>query len=235
MIDMNKQIIKTVFWVTVLLNTLYSMDSNGRPDDLFIYLYDEAEWEFVNESSDSISLYLKNIDKINLTAMSVSKSIQLEPKSLKSIIVDVNKYKSFLSSANSLQTIEISKNNNFLEAYQHIKIEFPFFDNRQYFFRMHTDFLYKEDISTLVEWYLINPKTSTDLLTIKEDSSAIYLKYGAGVWFFKAMDNNRVNISYRLIMDPGGYIPSFMKEMINKISVVNLFRDVLKEAQKKSK
>ena len=231
MINMNKQIIKTIFWVTVFLNTLCSMDSNGRPDDLFAYLYDEAEWEFVNESSDSISLFLKNIDKINLTAMSVSKSIQVEPKLLKSIIVDVNKYKSFLSSANSLQTIEILKNSNFIEAYQHIKIEFPFFDNRQYFFRMHIDFLQNEDISTLVEWYLINPKTSTDLLTIKEDSSAIYLKYGAGVWFFKMMDNNKVNISYRLIMDPGGYIPSFMKEMINKMSVVNLFRDVLNEAQ----
>ena len=235
MINMNKKIIKTIFWMMVSLNTLCSMDRNVRPDDLFTYLYDEAEWKFVNESSDSISLYLKNLDKINLTAMSVSKSIQLEPKLLKDIIVNVNKYKSFLSSANSLKTIEVLRDSNFLDAYQHIKIELPFFDNRQYFFRMHTDFLQNEDISTLVEWYLINPKTSTDLLTIKEDSSAIYLKYGAGVWFFKMMDNNKVNISYRLIMDPGGYIPSFMKEMINKISVVNLFRDVLKEAQKKSK
>ena len=232
MINMNKKII---FWTVVFLNILYSMDPNGRPDDLFTYLYDEGEWEYVDESSDSISLYLKNLDKINLTAMSVSKSIQLEPKLLKNIIVDVNKYKSFLSSANSLKTIEVSRNSNFLDAYQHIEIEFPFFDNRQYFFRMHTDFLHNEDISTLVEWYLIEPRGSTELLSVKQDPSAIYLKHGAGVWFFKPMDNNRVTISYRLIMDPGGYIPSFMKEMINKISVVNLFRDVLKEAQKKSK
>ena len=93
----------------------------------------------------------------------------------------------------------------------------------------------RDSISTLVEWYLIEPRGSTELLDVKQDPSAIYLKHGAGVWFFKPMDNNRVTISYRLIMDPGGYIPSFMKEMINKISVVNLFRDVLKEAQKKSK
>lgn len=235
MINMNKKIIKAIFWMMLSLNTLCSMDRNVRPDDLFTYLYDEAEWEFVNESSDSISLYLKNLDKINLTAMSVSKSIQIEPKLLKDIIVNVNQYKSFLSSANSLKTIEVLRDSNFIDAYQHIKIELPFFDNRQYFFRMHTDFLQNKDISTLVEWYLINPKTSTDLLAIKEDSSAIYLKYGAGVWFFKKIDKNRFNVSYRLIMDPGGYIPSFMKEMINKISVVNLFRDVLKEAQKKSK
>ena len=232
MMNINKKII---FWTVVFLNILYSMDPNGRPEDLFTYLYDEGEWEYVDESSDSISLYLKNLDKINLTAMSVSKSISLEPKLLKNIIVDVNKYKSFLSSANSLKTIEVSRNSNFLDAYQHIEIEFPFFDNRQYFFRMHTNFLHNEDISTLVEWYLIEPRGSTALLAVKQDPSAIYLKHGAGVWFFKPMDNNRVNISYRLIMDPGGYIPSFMKEMINKISVVNLFRDVLKEAQKQSK
>ena len=232
MMNINKKII---FWTVVFLNILYSMDPNGRPENLFTYLYDEGEWEYVDESSDSISLYLKNLDKINLTAMSVSKSIQLEPKLLKNIIVDVNKYKSFLSSANSLKTIEVLRDSNFLDAYQHIKIELPFFDNRQYFFRMHTDFLQNEDISTLVEWYLIEPRGSTELLAVKQDPSAIYLIHGAGVWFFKPMDNNRVNICYRLIMDPGGYIPSFMKEMINKISVVNLFRDVLKEAQKKSK
>ena len=231
MINMNKKII---FWTVVFLNILYSMDPNGRPEDLFTYLYDEGEWEYVDESSDSISLYLKNLDKINLTAMSVSKSIQLEPKLLKNIIVDVNKYKSFLSSANSLKTTELLKDRNFLDAYQHIEIGLPFFENRQYFFRMHTDFLENVEINTLVEWYLINPKTWTNSFTIEENSSAIYLEYGAGVWFFRAMDNNRVNISYRLIMDPGGYIPSFMKEMINKISVVNLFRDVLNEAEKRS-
>ena len=233
-IDIIKISFKMAFCILVSLNLLYSIDNNVRPDDLFNYLYDEAEWEFADESYDSISLYLKNIDEINLTAMSVNKCIQINPKLLKSIIADVNNYKSFLTSASSLETRQLVKNKNYLDAYQHIKIELPFFQSRQYYFRMQTEFLESNNSYTINEWYLINPKTWNEVSIVKEDLNAIYLEYGAGVWLLKIMNDNRINISYRLIMDPGGSIPSFMKEMINKISVINLFRDVLNEAQRRS-
>ena len=41
----------------------------------------------------------------------------------------------------------------------------------------------------------------------------------------------KFDISYRLIMDPGGYIPDLLVEMINEVALVSLFKDVLKEAR----
>ena len=37
-------------------------------------------------------------------------------------------------------------------------------------------------------------------------------------------------LSYRLFMDPSGYIPDFIIEKVNEISIYNIFNDVVLEA-----
>ena len=61
--------------------------------------------------------------------------------------------------------------------------------------------------------------------------SATYLSHGAGLWAAEEKSNNMTSLSYRLYMDPGGSLPTFLIDMINKTSVVNIFEDVIAEAQ----
>ena len=65
----------------------------------------------------------------------------------------------------------------------------------------------------------------------KKDGNAIYLDYGAGMWLSRPVGEDKFDISYRLIMDPGGYIPDLLVEMINEVALISLFKDVLKEAR----
>ena len=39
--------------------------------------------------------------------------------------------------------------------------------------------------------------------------------------------------SYRLFMDPSGYIPNFIIEKVNENSIYNIFNDVFLEASKR--
>ena len=41
-------------------------------------------------------------------------------------------------------------------------------------------------------------------------------------------------LSYKLFLDPGGSIPDFAVELMNKTSIVNIFNNVLAEASKRN-
>ena len=59
---------------------------------------------------------------------------------------------------------------------------------------------------------------------------AIKLDYGAGMWMAEPIDEKEYILSYRLYLDPGGSIPGFAVELLNKMNIVNVFKDVVKEA-----
>ena len=65
----------------------------------------------------------------------------------------------------------------------------------------------------------------------KKDHSAKYLSHGAGLWVAENQFNNKTSFSYRIYMDPGGSLPTFLIDLINKNSVVNIFEDAIAEAQ----
>jgi len=83
----------------------------------------------------------------------------------------------------------------------------------------------------LIEWSLIDLERINEIDMSKKDENAIYLDYGAGMWLSRPVGEKKFDISYRLIMDPGGYIPDLLVELINEVALVSLFKDVLKEAR----
>ena len=63
-----------------------------------------------------------------------------------------------------------------------------------------------------------------------DTKDAVQLDFGAGLWMAEKADNGSVTISYRLYMDPGGSIPRFLIDIVNEMSIVNIFKDALAEA-----
>ena len=63
---------------------------------------------------------------------------------------------------------------------------------------------------------------------------AIYLDYGAGLWMAEPIDEKEYILSYRLYLDPGGSIPDFAIEFLNKMNIVNIFKDVVSEATRRN-
>ena len=143
--------------------------------------------------------------------------------------MDVKNYNSFLSNAESFKSEVINQSDKNLIGYQYIKVDLPFFDDREYYFKMSREQILEQDTTTMCFWVLLEPLEKDANI----NTSAIYLEYGAGIWKSEQISPGKYNISYRLYMDPGGFIPTFVVDIINEISIVGLFQDALNEAYRR--
>ena len=209
------------------LNLLLPKNLSAKPMDLLNSLHDNTGWEILDSSLHNL-VSTKEIQGRDLFAVMVKKDIKLPKNILQDVIMDVNNYKQFLKSADSFISTEIKRTSNFVDGYQFIPINIPFFDNREYLFRMYPSGFKDDDSISIIHWYLLD---ENEIVLDRENHSATYLSHGAGLWVAEQKSNNKISLSYRLYMDPGGSLPTFLIDIINKTSVVNIFEDVIAEAQ----
>lgn len=217
-----------------LASTVFAFeDKINHPSDLLEYLYNEQGWEYIKSSKDGITIKSKSVNGRKLEALMVHKKIKISPDVVAEVIMDVAHYGDFLSSAGTLTSIPLNNTSSYLDGYQHISIPIPFFSDRRYCFRMTEMGWSEKNQEILVQWVLLNENGKyTDYLQ-NNDSDAVYLDFGAGVWMASPTSDGQIDISYRLYMDPGGSIPNFIIDKINEVSIVNIFKDALAEAEKR--
>ena len=206
-----------------------SIDNTNKPIMLFNELYCDKEWELLDSDND-LSVYTKSINNKNLKAVMVKQELALPKDVLQDVIMDIGNYKNFLRNSESFVSIEIKKTDIFTDGYQFIPIDIPFFDNREYIFRMLPSGYIKEDNTSIIHWFLLD---KDDALLESDGNSATYIDYGAGLWIAEQKEQDKTLFSYRIYMDPGGSLPDFLIDMINKTSVINIFKDAISEAQKR--
>ncbi|MAL65024.1 MAG: hypothetical protein CMF94_02865 [Candidatus Marinimicrobia bacterium] len=206
---------------------VFSGNLGSKPTNLLNSLHDNNGWEVIDSSSNNL-VSIKEIPGRDLFAVMVKKEINLPKEILQDVIMDINNYKQFLKSSGSFISNEIKRTTEFVDGYQFIPINIPFFDNREYFFRMYPSGFKDDDSISIIHWYLLNEQRP---ILKKKDHSATYLNHGAGLWVAENQFNNKTSFSYRIYMDPGGSLPTFLIDLINKTSVVNIFEDAIAEAQ----
>tara|TARA_Y100001968_G_scaffold74092_1_gene65495 strand:+ start:2745 stop:3416 length:672 start_codon:yes stop_codon:yes gene_type:complete len=217
-----------VFLVIFSISYLFS---NTNYEKLITTLKNDVGWYVINRMDDGSIIKSKKINDMNLSAISVEREIKMSPLVIQDILIDILNYNNVLKSSGSLKTKLFTKNNNFLDGYQYIDSGMPFISDRKYCFRMN--YLgYTNDSNVLMEWYLLNANGEYKEYIIDNDKDAIYLDYGAGIWIVNNISDDLYLFSYRLFMDPSGYIPDFIIEKVNEISIYNIFNDVFLEASK---
>ena len=220
-----------IFIISLFFSIGLSNDIIRKPMALFNSLYSNDEWEII-DSVEDISISTKNIMDKNLLAVMVNKELSLPKEILQNVIMDINNYGDFLQNSDSFISKEVKNTSTFVEGYQFIPIRIPFFENREYLFRMYPSGFKNSDNTSIIHWYLLEKdKKFLDA----DDRTATYLNYGAGLWVAEEKDDNKTLFSYRIYMDPGGSLPDFLIDMINKNSVVNIFNDAINEAIKRYK
>ena len=217
----------TIFWFASLsAEEIYTINPN-----LMKILYADSQWNIIEKTSDSIYISEKIIEGSELNAVKVEKVFNVEPQYFTDVIMNVGSYNTFLSNAKTLHSKIIKNTSNGLIGYQRIKVDLPFFDDREYYFFMSRKPFDDRLSNMLCYWILLDPMQSN--INFNRSDNATYLKHGAGLWMWKPEQSGGVKITYTLTMHPGGSIPGFLVEMINKNSIVGLLRDVEKEVNKK--
>ena len=218
----------------VLLFLLFSILSSQKNNELNQILNNENDWIKLIEK-EKITISLKNISGQSVHALKIESKTNIPLKIIQDVIMDINNYKSIFINSHGMETIEIDNNNNNIIAYQFIPINFPFFNHRHYLFKMKKNPLENKNKQKLIEWHLIpSINEYTDSLINKKNDS-IYLNTGAGSWTSYTNNKGEVILSYRLFMNPEGWIPNVFINRLNKINIVNIYKDVINESKKRTK
>jgi hypothetical protein len=198
---------------------------------LLLSLNSNNGWTNIKEIDNLVKISMKKLGESKFYAINVEKIVDMKPGRITDVIMDVNNYNSFLSNAKSFKSEVADQSDINLIGYQYIKVGLPFFDDREYYFKMSREQIFEQDTTTMCFWVLLDPLEKDINRSI--NTSAIYLEYGAGIWKSEQISPGKYSISYRLYMDPGGFIPTFIVDIINETSIVGLFQDVLNEANRR--
>ena len=209
-----------------------SEKNNIEPEELYKLLEDSKGW-VINDEIEGYKLFSKKIKDQDLSAVMVSYETSVPLSSIQEVLMDVKNYEFFLSSSSKMVTKQLEKDSSTVVGYQFIPINFPFMNDRHYYFKLIKNEINNENSNTLVKWFLLDE--NKELLDFQSsNNNTVYLKYGAGLWLVDSIDNSKIKISYRLFMDPGGSIPNFLIDKINAFSIINLFKDVIAEAERRT-
>jgi hypothetical protein len=88
--------------------------------------------------------------------------------------------------------------------YSEVSIPFPF-TNRDCIYRNH--YTWKNDSSLLV--------IDIDILPdyIEEKENFVRIPFGQGYWRVKVLDDKQLDITFQMVVDPGGSVPSWLANM----------------------
>ena len=199
-----------------------------KPNGLYDILTSNNGWNNKYDK-EGLTIAFKNVANHNVSAILIKNKIEIPLNIIQDVIMDVNNYSSILKNSRGMMTDILEVTDSTVIAYQFIPINIPFMDHRHYYFSLKKNELL--DISEeiiLADWHLIDQDRFN---FSKYSSSAVFLKHGAGIWMAKNNNKGDMILSYRIFMDPNGSIPNFIIDKINEISIVNLFQDVVIEAE----
>lgn len=189
----------------------------------------DKEWKTIKEYNSGVSVLVKDIPDIPIKAVMVKQNINIDSDIIAEVVEDVPNYRQFLKSATAMDANLLSKDERGLFGHQHLNIKY--FKDRHYAFNMFRPL----GSSERIDWELIPEKTFNDInQSASVNQDGVYIDIGYGSWIVKELDNGLTEISYRLVMHPGGRVPNFAIDYINKVAIVGLFEDAINEALKRS-
>ncbi len=188
-------------------------------------------WTLIeNRISDSMRVYEKNIEDMELKALRVEKVIDFNYKYILDTVMDIGNYSKALENPD-LTSFIVGQKDDFIYAYNHISIPFPFVDDRHYFFKI------KKTSDYEIDWILVSESEANSIYKFErildKKSGSVYIDYGAGIWKVEPITQNLSSVSYSLYMDSGGLITDYLNDLFASQSIINLYKGVIKNSKKK--
>lgn len=218
--------IKQLLVLSTVMTLSTPVQSLASPALLIEKLYDEKNWTQVETTEEGISISVKEINGVSVKAVKVTQLVEINPEILAQVIEDLENYDQFLRSAPGVKGSLLRKSEDYIIGYQHIDV--PLIADRKYAFKMFRP----DSASSRVDWELV-PQKELNGLAINERSGT-YIDVGVGSWSTNKQEDGRYIVSYRLVMDPGGWIPDSVSDYINRVSIVGILKDAIIETERRS-
>ncbi|MAJ45449.1 MAG: hypothetical protein CMF96_12000 [Candidatus Marinimicrobia bacterium] len=216
--------------LNILLFICFSYSINND-NSILRNLNSDQNWELINLTDDSISVSIKYVGNNTINALKVEKVTNISLEKITNIIFDISNYENFLTNAGTMKTQILTKTENLKIAHQILEVDIPFFDNREYFFQINLGTFDPLINKILINWKILPPEKTNFQDRLNKDN--ICINRGAGIWKYRPIDEYNNLVQYILYLDPEGYLPPFIIDLLNKNSMITLFRDVFTHAEEK--
>ena len=216
----------------IFLTSLIFAENTDLSTSLFKTLYDDNGW---NKPSiiDGISLSTKRVPNMSIKAVKVHIETNIPKNIITDIIMDIKNYNNYFINSKKLYFQVINRDSNSIDGYQFISVPIPFIKDREYFFRMSSNTFLPDYPKTFIHWHTLNKDIYSYISTDFQSGKELYLDTGVGIWNIDFLDDSTSILSYRLLIDPGGYLPDFAVDHVNKVNIISLFRDVINEGRRR--
>ena len=216
----------------IILTSLIFAENTDLSTSLFKTLYDDNGW---NKPSiiDGISLSTKRVPNMSIKAVKVHIETNIPKNIITDIIMDIKNYNNYFINSKKLYFQVINRDSNSIDGYQFISVPIPFIKDREYFFRMSSNTFLPDYPKTFIHWHTLNKDIYSYISTDFQSGKELYLDTGLGIWNIDFLDDSTFILSYRLLIDPGGYLPDFAVDHVNKVNIISLFRDVINEGRRR--
>ncbi len=222
-----------VLIVAILLGFLYSYNNNRF---MLEEMLKPQGWIQVEKSSDSLIVSKKQIFDLAIPAYKATMLTSVPLEYVMSAVLDADGQQEFLSSSHVVESTLLDKSirdTTFL--YQ--MLDLPVISDRHYITKNYTDTLSSDHYQLNWEINILqNKELFKDLIAEKREqySAPLFVEDGVGSWEIKRAENNKIFVTYYILINPGGWIPSFLVSYANKELVPGTVEAMVKEGRRRA-
>ena len=199
-----------------LFSSLLAYDNNIS---LLSKMFDKNQWEIVNYHSDSLTVYKKKLDGVDIPAFKATMLTSVPMEYVVDAILDGENHEEFMGTSHVVES-EFIDSPIVDTTFVYQMLDLPIISDRHYITKNYTDTI-KVNRHYRLNW-LINSKQNilffSDYIDEKNEKygTPIFVEDGAGSWEVEYIDDKTISVTYIVLTDPGGWIPNQVVSYVNK-------------------
>ena len=199
----------------MLLSLAFSYENNS---DILDEIFDPEGWECVTQKSDSLTVYKKILDGVDIPVFKATVITEVDMDGILDAILDAEGQELFLEDSYLKESKLIDYTIDDTTFLYQI-LDLPVISNRHYITKNYTDTVTATHFR--LNW-VIDSKQSYSLFDSLieskrlEYSDPIFITDGLGSWEVKALNYDQTEVSYYVLIDPGGWIPNYLITYANR-------------------
>jgi len=166
-----------------------------------ISLFAQTEWELQKED-EGIKVYTREVEGSKIQEYKAIAIVDGKLSSVIAVMKDINNYPEFLK--NLIESRLLDANDTFQLHYLINKTPWPV-TNR--------DGVFSSVFSQQYDTKLVKMTVKLEKEYVLENDNCVRMEEAKGFWLFYPLDTDKVEITYQMLIDPGGSIPSWVLNM----------------------
>ena len=194
---------------------LFSYENNS---ELLSSMFDSDGWVVVNRHSDSLTVFKKELDGAEIPAFKATMISSIPIDYIMEAILDGENHEEFMGSSHVIDS-EFIGDSSADTTYSYQMLDLPIVSDRHYITTNFNDTVSVNHYR--LNWMVDNEKNIRDFTDFvdkknKVHKEPIFIEDGVGSWELQHLGNGQTEVTYYVLINPGGWIPNRLVSYVNK-------------------